>query len=720
MTTASSPDDAVRIGVDVGGTFTDVALAVEGRLVTAKVPTTDDQSEGVLDGIRKACRRADVEPGAVDEFAHATTVSVNALLERDGARTALVTTAGFRDVLEIGRQDRPALYDLGAEKPAPLVPRRRRFEVDERTTPDGVQRAVDPDAVRELAGEIRATEPESVVVSLLHAYAEPENERIVAGTLRESLDVPVSASHEVLAEFREYERTATAAVDAYVRPVIDRYVGRLIDRAADAGLPSPWIMQANGGIADAETVRTRPVTTVLSGPAAGVVGAGATAAGSTAAPEARFEGLVTFDMGGTSSDVSLVREGRAERTTESEIDGVPVRTPMVDVTTVGAGGGSIAWVDAGGALRVGPRSAGADPGPACYGAGGTDATVTDANVALGYIGPEAALGGELEVDVAAAREALGELAAEAGLEGADAAARGIYRVANATMARAIRSVTVERGHDPRRFALVAFGGAGPMHAAALAASMDVDRVIVPRPAGVLSAFGLLAADETHDAARTVRARLGAGAEPGLEETYAGLEERALASASDPDAATVRRAADCRYDGQSFELSVPVPEPFDGGTVRDRFREAHESAYGYAMDEPVEAVTLRATATIERTPPPIRHAAAGDALLDRRTVQFPGPIGDGDRGDGRSVADDPDDGDGDSEGEPGTVSRETPVFARDALPVGRRLEGPAVLEQAESTAVVPPGWGGVVRDDGSLLLERRPAGGDSGAAGGGSR
>ena len=358
--------DRIRVGADVGGTFTDVVLLTEDdRLVTAKVPSTDDQSEGVLEGIRKACEKADLNPRDIDAFSHAMTVSTNALLEGTGAKTALVTTEGFRDVLEIGRQNRPALYDLNAEKPDPLVPRRRRFEIPERATPEGVETSPDPEAVRDLADRIRDSDAESVAISLLHAYADPGNEQVVAEILRDELDVPVSASHEVLAAFREYERTSTTVVDAYVTPKIDAYLGRLVERAEDAGVPEPLVMQSNGGIADAGTVRDHAVTTCLSGPAAGVVGADATAEGTTDA-----RGLVTFDMGGTSSDVSLVRDGEVERTTEAEIGGRPVGTPMVDVTTVGAGGGSLAWVDAGGALRVGPESAGANPGPACYGPAG--------------------------------------------------------------------------------------------------------------------------------------------------------------------------------------------------------------------------------------------------------------------------------------------------------------------------------------------------------------
>ncbi|WIV66970.1 hydantoinase/oxoprolinase family protein [Natrialbaceae archaeon AArc-T1-2] len=661
---------ATRVGVDVGGTFTDVTLSVDDRLVTAKVPTTDDQSVGVLEGIAKACEQAGIVPSDLETFAHAMTVSVNALLERGGAKTALVTTDGFRDVLEIGRQDRPDLYDLEAEKPEPLVPRRRRFEIDERTTGGGVERSVDPDEVRELAETVRERDVEAVAVSLLHAYADPENERVVAETLRDELEVPVSASHEVLAEFREYERTSTTAADAYVRPVIEGYVGRLVEEARSEGIPEPRIMQANGGIADPETVRTRAVTTAMSGPAAGVVGAAATV------DDEGVDGLVTFDMGGTSSDVSLVRDGEAERTTDSEIAGVPIRTPMVDVTTVGAGGGSIAWIDAGGALRVGPRSAGAQPGPVCYDRGGTEPTVTDANVVLGYIGSETALGGEMTLDVEAAYGALEDLADEAGLEDALEAARGVYRVANATMTRAIRSVTVERGYDPRAFALVAFGGAGPMHAAALAEALEIDRVIVPRPSGVLSAFGLLAADESYDAVRTVSVDLSTVERAHLEDVYADLVADVLADTSDPDAAVVERAADCRYAGQSFELTVSVDESVDVGAVAERFHAAHERAYGYRMDEEIEIVNLRATATVEGDEPVVRHAGEGGALLGTREAHFPG-VG----------------------------ARETTVYDRDRLESGTTVSGPAILEQAESTTVIPPMWAGEVLEDGTLTMTR---------------
>ncbi|WP_144799785.1 hydantoinase/oxoprolinase family protein [Halorubrum depositum] len=707
----------VRIGVDVGGTFTDAALLVGDDLTTAKVPTTTPQNAGVLDGIREACAAAGIDPTDVDAFAHATTASVNALLERDGARTALVTTTGFRDVLEIGRQTRPSLYDLRAEKAPPLVPRRRRFEVDERATTGGTERAVDAEAVRDLADEIAASDAESVAVSLLHAYAHPENEAAVADVLREELSVPVSASHDVLPEFREFERTATTVADAYLTPELDAYLGRVVAGARDLGLPAPRVMRSNGGVADAATVRDSAVTTVLSGPAAGVVGAAAVAGGETLGGTEAGSGsaggsAVTFDMGGTSSDVSLVRDGRVERTAETTIADVPIRTPTVDVETVGAGGGSIAWTDAGGAFRVGPESAGADPGPACYGKGGTEPTVTDADVLLGYIGPDAALGGDLSLDVDAAREALARLAEAADIDGAadlggnvgsgndgetadpldapTAAARGVYRVANATMARAIRSVTVERGRDPRDFDLVAFGGAGPMHAAALADRLEMDRVLVPGPAGVLSAYGLLAADETHDAARTVRLPLSDATAADLGDAFAALTDRVLDDVSDPAAARVERAADCRYAGQSFELTVDAgrgegdgddadgaADPaVDPDALAERFAAAHERAYGYRLDAGVEAVTLRVTATVDVEAPTVDRAGEADAERGSREVVFP---------------------------DAGCVS--ATVYDRDALGPGEALDGPAVLAGTESTTVVPPAWGGRVRRDGTVVLER---------------
>jgi len=674
-----------RVGVDVGGTFTDVALAVDGDLVTAKVPTTDDQSDGVIDGIRRACDTADISPETITDFSHAMTVSVNALLEDDGATTALVTTAGFRDVLEIGRQDRPSLYDLSAEKPTPLVPRRRRFELSERTTPDGVEQSVEEAEIRSLAAEIRERGAESVAVSLLHAYAHPANEQRTAELLRAELDIPVSVSHEVLGEFREYERTSTTAVDAYVRPTIDRYVGRLTERARERNIPQPQIMQANGGITDADTVRENAVTTVLSGPAAGVVGARSMVADATG-EASETDGLITFDMGGTSSDVSLVRDGAVARTTDGAISGHPISTPMVDIETVGAGGGSIAWVDAGGALRIGPESAGSDPGPACYGQGGTAPTVTDANLVLGYIGATTSLGGALSLDEQTARDALTRLADEAGMDGPLEAARGVYRVANANMTRAIRSVTAERGYDPRAFGLAAFGGAGPMHALPIADTLDIERVAIPRASGVLSAYGLLAADEKRDVVRTYQYQLADIDPQAVETVYDTLSEGLLTEVSDPEAATVEYAADCRYAGQSFEQRVGIRRPFDAASVAEQFATAHESAYGYRADEPVELVNCRVTATVPRRPPSVGRDS-----------------------DTRNERDEPTDSDTPSRTECREVvfadeRHETPVYERAGLCPAHEITGPAIIEGDESTVVVPPRWDVQVGGDGTLHAE----------------
>lgn len=658
-------NDAVHLGVDVGGTFTDVALLTDGELTTAKVPTTSDQSVGVLEGVEAACERAGIDASAVDRFRHATTAAVNALLEGAGAETALVTTAGFADVLAIGRQDRPALYDLDARKPEPLVPADRRYEVAERATTEGIETPVDEGELRAVADAIDA---DAVAVAFLHAYAHPENERVAARVLRAELDVPVSASHEVLAEFREYERTATTVADAVVTPVIDAYLRRLEREATDRGLPAPRVMQANGGIADAATVRGNAVTSVLSGPAAGVVGA-------AAFEPSDADGLVTFDMGGTSCDVSLVRDGEAERTTEGTVGGRPVRIPMVDVETVGAGGGSVARVDAGGALRVGPESAGADPGPACYGRGGDRPTVTDAALALGYLGADTTLGEGLELDAEAAHAVLSDLSTAADLDGPTEAARGVYRVANAAMARAVRRVTVEKGHDPRRFALAAFGGAGPMHAALLADRLGVRRVVVPRASGVLSAFGLLAADESHDAVRTHRVPLREADPATVESLHADLREAVLADATDPGLATVRYLADLRYAGQSHELTVAVPADFDASAVRERFHAAHERARGYRLaDEPVDLVSLRATATIPGEVPAITHDGDGDATVGRREAVFDGDV------------------------------VETLVYDRRRLAAGATLAGPSLFEGGESTVVCPPGWETTVDDRGTLRLE----------------
>jgi N-methylhydantoinase A len=558
------------LGVDVGGTFTDAVLVVGDRLHTAKAPSTPkDQSEGVMDAVRAALEAAGAEPNDVEVFAHGMTVATNALLEGNGARTALVATEGFCDLVELGRQARRELYRLCAAHPAPLVPPDRRFPAPERMGPDGVLRELSEDAAEALADEVAGCEPEAVAVCLLHAYRHPEHEQRVEKALRERLGdgVHVSLSHETVGTFREYERAATTEVDAALSPLLAAYLRRLVERTKDAGLPTPAIMQSSGGLADVDVAADHAAFTVLSGPAGGA------AAAALLAERCEEPDLLCFDMGGTSCDVCVVEGGAVRESSGREVGGRPLALPMVDIHTVGAGGGSIGWRDAGGALRVGPRSAGAEPGPACYGRGGTEPTVTDANLVLGHLDPSEPLAGGVELDADAAREAVGKLADELGLSVEDCAA-GIVRVADAEMVRAMRVMTVERGVDPRDFALLAFGGAGPLHAAAIAEELGMRKILVPRASGVLSALGLAAADRRRDHARTVFLH-------GDDLTADAL------AVEDGDA-----AYDVRYRGQSFELAVRDVEA-DPKAVREAFEAVHEERYGYKDPEgEIEVVTIR--------------------------------------------------------------------------------------------------------------------------------
>ena len=558
------------LGVDVGGTFTDAVLVVGDQLHTAKAPSTPkDQSEGVMEAVRAALEAAGAEAGDIEVFAHGMTVATNALLEGNGARTALVATEGFTDVVELGRQARRELYRLCAAHPAPLVPPDRRFAAPERMGPDGVLRELDDEAATALADEVAGCEPEAVAVCLLHAYRHPEHEQRVRDALADRLgdDVHVSLSHETVGTFREYERAATTEVDAALSPLLAAYLRRLVDRTEDEGLPTPAIMQSSGGLADIDVAADHAAFTVLSGPAGGA------AAAALLAARCEEPDLLCFDMGGTSCDVCVVEGGSVRESAGREVGGRPLALPMVDIHTVGAGGGSIGWRDAGGALRVGPRSAGAEPGPACYGRGGEEPTVTDANLVLGHLDPDTPLAGGGELDADAAHAAVKTLADDLGLSVEDCAA-GIVRVANAEMVRAMRVMTIERGVDPRDFALLAFGGAGPLHAAAIAEELGMTKILVPRASGVLSALGLAAADRRRDHARTVFLH------------GDGLTADALA-VEDGDA-----AYDVRYRGQSFELTVRDVDA-DPQAVRDAFEAIHEDRYGYKDPEgEIEVVTIR--------------------------------------------------------------------------------------------------------------------------------
>ncbi len=651
------------LGVDVGGTFTDAVVAVHGRLVTAKAPTTpEDQSEGVLAAVRAALDRAGAAADDVRAFAHGTTVATNALLEGRGARTVLVATEGFEDVVELGRQARADLYRLCAAHPSPLVPPARRVGAPERMTPTGPLRALQEPAA--LAERIAAHEPEAIAVCLLHAYRHPQHEQAIGAALEARLPgVHVSLSHEVVGTFREYERAATTELDAALSPLLGAYLAALAGRAAQAGLPAPDVMQSSGGLATLQQARAHAALTVLSGPAGGAAGA-AWAALASGEPDA-----LCFDMGGTSCDVCVIEDGAARETGSRTVGGRPVALPMLDLHTVGAGGGSIAWRDAGGALRVGPRSAGARPGPAAYGHGGTEPTVTDANVVLGLLGTGAPLAGAIALDADRAAGAVGELGRRLGLGLLDCA-EGIRRVATAEMVRALRVMTVERGVDPRELALLAFGGAGPLHAAAIADELGMTRILCPRASGVLAALGLVVSDRRRDVQRSVLLA-------GDDLTAERLREEIEALAGRAGGGELRVTAELRYRGQAFELAVESGESPEPRELREAFAAAHERAYGYRdPDGDVELVTLRVTAT--EPGPEIDAAAAGasgrGAMRSSRRAWFAG------------------------------TEHDATVITGEPEP-GVELTGPAICELPDATLAVPPGWAGRVEPSGTIRIER---------------
>jgi N-methylhydantoinase A len=657
----------VLLGVDVGGTFTDAVLFDGQNLHTAKAPTTPgDQSRGVLAAIDAALERAGAEATAVEAFAHGMTVGTNALLTERGARTALVATRGFADLLEIARQDRPSLYHPCAPKPTPLVDVDDRVEAAERVGPGGVIDALDDKETTRIVERVRELAAESVAVCLLFSYLEPGHERAIAERLREAMpDVHVSVSSEVLPQFREYERCSTTVIDAYLSPLLGRYLRRLGETTGERGLPQPAVMLSSGGVAPADEAARAGAWSVLSGPAGGAIGAGVIA---------RLSGdgnALGFDMGGTSCDVCVVEGGRVRRTDSREIGGRVIQLPMVDVHTVGAGGGSIGWRDSGGALRVGPQSAGAEPGPACYGRGGTEPTVTDANLALGYLGAESSLAGGVELDADAAEEAIAELAGELELEPLECA-EGIVRIANQEMMRALRVVTVERGIDPRGFALMPFGGAGPMHAAAIAVELGVERILCPRAGGVLSALGLLASERRRDTARTVMLRGESLTAEKIATAVAELRERLGSGLDDAETEVVY---ELRYRGQAFELPVDAGTEPDPAELVEAFAAEHERRYGYRDGEAeVELVNVR-LALIEAGPE-VEPRAAGDDELQRgsRQARFAG---------------------GWHEAE---VLRGEPA-------AGTEASGPCVFELPEATLVLPPGWNARVDGHGTIVAER---------------
>ncbi len=665
---ARSRTQPLHIAIDTGGTFTDCVWLERGQVRMLKVFSTPaDPSQAIVDALEK------IGQSTSTVLLHGTTVGTNTLLQRKGARVALVTTAGFEDAIEIGRQARPKLYDFFFDRVEPLVPPDLRFGVNERTASDGkILQTPSPQDLESLSDSLQQKHPEAVAISLLFSFANPQTEISVARAL-EKLGAPLSISHQILPEFREYERTSTVVVNAYLQPVMQRYLENL-DRRARSHI---FVMQSSGGITALSSAAREPVRTVLSGPAGGVVGAAALALRSG------FERIISFDMGGTSTDVALV-DGEARASSQAEIAGFPIGVPMLDIHTVGAGGGSIARFDAGGALRVGPESAGADPGPICYGRG-TQPTVTDANLLLGRLQAQRFLGGDFTLDLERTRRLVAEWLKRNGPKlTPEQFAAGIIRVVNATMEKAIRVVSIERGYDPREFALVAFGGAGGLHACELAEALSIPRVIVPVLPGALSAFGILVSDVVKDYSRTVLWRVAKKLPiDRLETEFATLRRRAGADFQDEGwqgAIKHQRSVDLRYQGQGYELNVP----YTRNLIRD-FRHEHQRRYGYNYPtREVELVTLRLRATIKSqqarghvgTGAPARPSRAkpGKVLKDSAAVFFSGK------------------------------KLSAAILSRDALPAGKKYSGPAVITEYSATTVVPPGMTFRSERSGNLIVE----------------
>ena len=682
----SPPPGGTSVGVDIGGTFTDVVTRdADGRMRFVKIPTTRrDESEAVLRSIGLMAERWNIAPAAIARFAHGTTVATNAVLERKGARIGILTTAGFRDVLEIGRQMRRQMYSvvLQPQTPVFLAPGARRLEVRERIGADGsVVLPIDEDDVRRAAAALAADGVEAIAICFLFSFVNPAHERrardIVAAA---HPDIALAVSHEVDPAFREYERTVVTAFDAYVKPVIDRYLSRLESGLAGADVPAPLqVMQSRGGLTASAIARQRPVRLFLSGPAAGVIGA------QQAGRAAGIADLLTIDIGGTSSDIALIADGEALVRQEGLVDGYPVRVPMVDVNSIGAGGGSIAWIDTGGGLRVGPRSAGSEPGPACYGRGGTDPTVTDASVVLGYVDPAYFAGGSLRLRPELARAAIERaIAGPLGI-GVEEAALGIHRVVNAQMAEGMRLVSLRQGIDPRRFALLPLGGGGALHATSLARDLRIARVLVPRHPGVLSAAGLLAAPVEHEVSRAFGGPLEPAALDAVRAAIAALDAEAAALMAREATGTARietlHAADICYAGQGYTLEVRLDLGASDPLARlyEDFLAAHDRVHGHATRNPARIVNLR---SIHRAASDVVAAGAmidpvpGDPVKGRRPIRVAGHAG----------------------------PLDATVLERARMAPGFAFRGPAIVEQEDTTTLVEPGWRGVVDATGGLLLE----------------
>jgi N-methylhydantoinase A/oxoprolinase/acetone carboxylase beta subunit len=691
--TAVMPQAATRppryeVAVDIGGTFTDVVCRGGGEMKLVKIPTTrSNPSAGVMHAIRHMSTAWKIAPEHIERFVHGTTVATNAVLERKGAKIGLITTRGFKDVLEIGRQNRRNVYSvmLEPQTPAFLAPGALRREVPERIAATGeILVPLDEDALRREARALAGEGVQAIAICFLFSFLNPVHERRAAEIVREHHPgLMVSISSEVDPAFREYERTCITAFDAYLKPVIDRYLASMESDLETAGLRSPLqIMQSRGGIASSRVARRSPVRLFLSGPAAGVIG------GRAAGEAAGFDDLITIDIGGTSADIALIERGKPLIASEGRLDGYAVRVPMVDVNAIGAGGGSIAWLDAGRSLRVGPHSAGSDPGPACYGRGGAVPTVTDASIVLGYIDPDYFAGGTMKLEPALAWKAIEREVAKALGMSVEQAALGIHRVINARMAEGIRFVSVRRGIDPRRFTLVALGGGGPVHATALAHELGIERVVVPLHPGVLSAAGLLAAPIEHEAATAFNVPLTQATHAMLARALTELDAKCdalMAGEQVPRGAIERRyLADVCYVGQSYHLEVPLH--MEGDTLERlgrEFYEAHDRVYGHSTRGPIRFVNVRAV-----------HQAHAAGVGER--LRYVCADGSAMKGTRRILASD----------SAGFVNAS--VYERTRMQPGTRLHGPAIVEQADTTTLVEPGWQADIDASGNLILTRPQA------------
>ncbi|MBD3846032.1 hydantoinase/oxoprolinase family protein [Bosea sp. SSUT16] len=692
MTVQDETTLKLRVGVDSGGTFTDVCMFDEthGEIHVWKVSSTpQDPSLGIAGGIEQGVAEVAKATGQkvdVVYFGHGTTVATNALIVGRGAETGLITTKGFRDVLELRRQKRDSLYDIQTQKPRILVTRDKRLEVSERVRFDGsIHTALDEDEVRAAARKLKADGITTVAVCFLFSFVEPAHEKRVKEILAEEMPGAfVSISHEVAPEFREYERLSTTVVNAYLGPIMKSYLSKLQPRLAEIGIDAhPHLTQSNGGVISSEVAQNFPARTVLSGPAAGVIGA------LSVGGLSGFDNIITFDMGGTSTDVSLIDRGRPQMSNDAVVHGYPLKLPMLDIHTVGAGGGSIAHIDAGGLLKVGPRSAAADPGPVCYGRGNEEPTVTDANVVLQVLNPTHLLNGRMKIDQARAKAAIGRLADQLGL-GVMETAQGIISVVIANMAKAIRVISVERGYDPRDYVMLGFGGAGPIHAARLARELEIPRLVVPKYPGIMCALGLLLTDLRTNLSLTRLLPLSEAGAPGMESGFAGLEERGqdwfAQEAIPEERRSLIRSVDMRYGGQGYELTVPCPAgPIDAAALvmlRAEFERIHKQVYGYvAAEEPVQVTTLRIEAVglvpkadLKAYPP--ASGTSNVAITGWREVWLP---------------------------ETGGFTN-CPIYDRALLGPGHEVTGPAIIDQMDSTTLVLPGQVATVDAHLNLIIE----------------